>query len=138
MSYGANKRLFGRQIMKIQTITTIEEIARCFDAFLELRPHLNDKNEFIERVVEQQKQGYQISAISEGIEVVACIGFRIMSMLAWGKILYIDDLIAKEKCRGKGYGKALLDYAAKFAKDCACDQIHLDPDITDMLHTSST
>lgn len=122
----ANKCVSGREIMKIQTIIKAEEIAQCFDVFLELRPHLNDKDEFIERVIEQQKQGYQISAISEGTEVIACIGFRIISMLAWGKVLYVDDLIAKEKYRGRGYGKALLDYAAKLAKDRDCDQIHLD------------
>lgn len=121
----------GEENMKqIKPITQTEEISRCFDAFLELRPHLRDQNAFVEHVIEQQKQGYHIFAISEETEVVACIGLRIMSMFAWGKILYIDDLITKEKCRGKGYGKALLEYAAKVAKDRGCDQIHLDTGYT--------
>ena len=40
--------------------------------------------------------------------------------------MYIDDLITKERFRGKGYGKALLDYTALVAKDNECNQIHLD------------
>jgi GNAT superfamily N-acetyltransferase len=113
-------------MQQIKPITQAEEIAWCFEAFKELRPHLNERGTFVQKVIEQQKQGYQIFVISEGGEVVACIGFRIMSMLAWGKILYIDDLITKEKCRGKGYGKALLEHAAHIAKDRGCYQIHLD------------
>ncbi len=42
--------------------------------------------------------------------MVACFGCRVLAMLAWGKILYIDDLITKEKC-GRSYSRALLDYA---------------------------
>jgi ribosomal protein S18 acetylase RimI-like enzyme len=106
-------------MQQIKPITQAEEIAWCFEAFKELRPHLNERGTFVQKVIEQQKQGYQIFVISEGGEVVACIGFRIMSMLAWGKILYIDDLITKEKCRGKGYGKALLEHAAHIARHAA-------------------
>jgi GNAT superfamily N-acetyltransferase len=40
--------------------------------------------------------------------------------------LYIDDLITKEKNRGKGHGKALLDHATAIARDNECDEVHLD------------
>lgn len=116
--------------MQVKTINSSEEVSQCFDAFLELRPHLNNKQSFTEQVLGQQKDGYQITAISENIfgndEIVACIGFRFMTTLAWGKIIYIDDLITKEKCRGKGYGHALLDYSVDIARKHACNQIHLD------------
>lgn len=54
------------------------------------------------------------------------MGFRFMNVLAWGKILYIDDLVTKEGQRNKGYGKALLDYAVNTAQANNCNQIHLD------------
>lgn len=112
--------------MQIINLDTAEEIARSFAVFRELRPSLTKAQSFVEQVIAQQKEGYRIAAICLGDEVVACSGFRFMNMLAWGKILYIDDLITKDGHRGRGYGKALLDYTAKVARDNGCSQIHLD------------
>ena len=81
-------------------------------------------------MIKQQKEGYQIAAIVQNNEIVSCIGFRIISMLAYGKILYIDDLITKAKYRGKRYSNALLGYPINFAKEHGCDQIHLDTGYT--------
>ncbi len=112
--------------MNIKSLKTYGEVIQSFDAFFELRPHLTNKEIFVTQVIQQQKEGYGITAVIESDEVVACIGFRMITMLAWGKILYIDDLITKEKCRGKGYGKILLDHAIKVAKENECHQVHLD------------
>ncbi len=116
--------------MKIQRVCNLDDIGRCFDVFQELRPHLNDLQQFIDQVMTQQKEGYKIFVISDDDVFVACIGFRLMTTLAWGKILYVDDLISKEAYRGKGYGRALLDYALTFAKENGCHQIHLDTGYT--------
>jgi GNAT superfamily N-acetyltransferase len=116
--------------VNIKLLKTHDEIAKSFDAFLELRPHLTSEEIFVSQVIQQQKEGYEIVAVIENDDVVACIGFRIMTMLAWGKILYIDDLIVKEKYRGKGYGKTLLDHITKVAKENACHQVHLDTGYT--------
>ena len=112
--------------MQIKTIKNSEDIAGCFDAFLELRPHLTDRQTFVDQVLAQQKEGYEIAAIAEENDITACIGFRTITTMAWGKILYIDDLITKEKYRGRGYARALLTYATDLAKQWKCEQIHLD------------
>lgn len=112
--------------MQIKVMIEPQDIAQCFEAFLELRPSLTDKQAFVDQVLAQQKEGYQIVAVFHEDQVVACIGFRIMTFLAWGKILYIDDLITREAFRGKGYGKALLTYATDFAVQNGCGQVHLD------------
>ena len=112
--------------MRIKTLKTYDEIASAFDAFWELRPHLRSKEIFATQVIEQYKEGYQIIAAYQQEELVACIGFRFLKTLAWGKILYIDDLITKEKNRGNGYGKILLDYAQQIAKENLCKEVHLD------------
>lgn len=116
--------------MDINIIDDQNEIEKCFDAFLELRPHLKDKKTFTDQVLSQQKEGYMTYGIKEGDEVVACIGFRVLTTLAWGKILYIDDLITKAKCHGKGYGGVLLTHAINHAKELGCVEVHLDTGYT--------
>jgi len=81
-------------------------------------------------VIEQREEGYEIIAIEEEKELVACIGFRFLTTLAWGKILYIDDLITKEKTRDKGYGKILLDHVIQIAREHLCKEVHLDTGYT--------
>ena len=112
--------------MNIKSLKTYDEIAQSFDTFLELRPHLRSKEIFVTQVMEQYKEGYEIIAAYEQDDVVACIGFRFLTTLAWGKILYIDDLITKEKIRGKGYGKILLDHVIQIAREHLCKEVHLD------------
>ncbi len=114
------------------SVTTPEDIARCFETIQELRPHLTDKTAFVSQVIQQQKDGYQLVAITDqsNHQVVGCIGFRIMTTLCWGKIIYVDDLITKSSCRGKGYGSDLLDHAINFAKEHGCSQVHLDTGYT--------
>jgi GNAT superfamily N-acetyltransferase len=116
--------------MNIKSLKTHDEIAQSFDAFCELRPHLRSKEIFVTQVMEQYKEGYEIIAAYELDEVVACIGFRFLTTLAWGKILYIDDLITKEKNRGKGYGQILLDHVIKIAREHQCKEVHLDTGYT--------
>lgn len=116
--------------IQIKNLVTQNEIAKSFDAFLELRPLLPNAKSFVNQVIDQQKAGYKIVAITQGDEIIACIGFRIMRMLASGKILYVDDLITKEKWRGRGYGKILLEHVTKIARDEGCEQIHLDSGYT--------
>lgn len=112
--------------MTIIPIEETKEIAQSFDTFKELRPHLTDNDSFVKQIQNQQKEGYNVFAVVEDEEIRACIGFRMMTTLAWGKILYIDDLITKEKHRSKGYAKDLLDYAIHFAKQNSCQEVHLD------------
>lgn len=41
------------------------------------------------------------------------------------KILYIEDLYAREEYRGKGFGKMLLEKARRIAAENDCEQIEL-------------
>ncbi len=116
--------------MKIVLIQTPKDIAQCYEAFSELRPHLKDQDSFIKQVKAQLKEGYTIAAIFEEDQVAACIGYRVITTLAWGKILYIDDLITRKQLRRKGYGGKLLDYAIDQAKTLECDEVHLDTSFT--------
>ncbi len=53
--------------MHIKSLKTHYEIAQSFDAFLELRPHLRNKEIFVIQVMDQYKEGYEIIGSSPHI-----------------------------------------------------------------------
>jgi GNAT superfamily N-acetyltransferase len=60
---------------------------------------------------------------------VAVVGFRVGENLAWGRFLYVDDLVTLPGERSHGYGKALLDWLENYATQESCGQLHLDSGI---------
>jgi hypothetical protein len=111
--------------VKILLATSDDEIKACYPVMAELRPHVRS-DEFLERVKRQAEiAGYSLACVIDD-EVKAVAGFRISENLAWGKFLYVDDLVSKARERSKGYGGALFDWLVKHAKENDCDQFHLD------------
>lgn len=95
----------------------------------ELRPHVGDEAEFVRRVDEVQRaEGYRLVAVFEdgADDAVAAAGFRLRNMLAWGRVLYVDDLSTLPTARRRGYGRALLDWLAEEARRLDCGELHLD------------
>jgi GNAT superfamily N-acetyltransferase len=114
----------------IEQIESAEQIAACFSAFLALRPHLRSAEELVQRVQTQQQAGYRVAGIREGDLYAGVVGFRPMDTLAWGKIIYIDDLSTLPEARGRGHAGALLDYVRSLAVEQDCDAVHLDSGYT--------
>ena len=105
--------------------STDTDIENCFPAFHALRPHLKPED-FLAQVRRQQSQSYQILALRhEGI-IKSAAGFRSAEFLAWGKILYIDDLTTLPEARSNGFAALLLDWLIEFAKTSDCQAVHLD------------
>ncbi len=116
--------------MTIKLAETDDEIERCFPVMSELRPHLRE-DEFLECVKRQREQsGFQLVYLSVDGEVKAVAGIRIAEWLAGGKALEIEDLVAAEGERSKGYGGELFDWIVGYAKQNACDQIKLVSHVT--------
>lgn len=110
---------------KIVIAKADEEIKRCYPVMAELRPHISP-DEFLRRVRRQGEiAGYRLAYFADG-EIKAVAGFRITETLAWGKLLRVDDLVAKSGERSKGYGGTLFDWLVAFAKQEGCEQLHLD------------
>ena len=102
-----------------------EEIQSCYAVMSELRPHVTAE-EFLPRVRRQlETAGYKLAYLSDG-EVKAVAGFRISECLAWGRFMYVDDLVSKEGERSKGYGGQLFDWLVEYARADGCEQFHLD------------
>ena len=101
------------------------EIQSCFDVMVELRPHLK-RDDFVARIKRQQEvAGYELAFLTAG-SVKAVAGFRISECLAWGKFLYVDDLVAGSSDRSQGYGGTLFDWLVAYAREAGCDEFHLD------------
>ena len=117
--------LEGETLVKVRTATTDEEIRRCYHVMYQLRPHLDNEAAFVEQVQRQIADGYHLVFL-EDEDVTALAGFRFLEFLAWGNVLYVDDLITCAKVRKSGYGNLLIDWLIKLAQEKLCDQVHLD------------
>jgi len=111
--------------MEIRIAETDEEIIRCYETMSQLRSHIK-RDDFLPRVRGQEKNGYKLAFIEDKDQVVSVAGFRIAETLAWGKFMYVDDLVTDEDQRSKGYGDKLIDWLMEYAKENQCQEFHLD------------
>ncbi len=111
--------------MIIQFATTDEQLLKCRQAILELRPHILP-DEYLEKAKLLLSEGAKMVYVDEGSDAPAVSVFRINYYFYRGKNLYIDDLGTLSEQRGKGYAGALLDFTIRFAKENQCANIHLD------------
>ncbi|MEZ9410027.1 GNAT family N-acetyltransferase, partial [Vibrio lentus] len=58
--------------------------------------------------------------------VLAAAGFSVGEKLAWGKHIYIEDLVTNAQFRSSGVGKFIIDWFKTYALESGCEQIHLD------------
>jgi GNAT superfamily N-acetyltransferase len=105
------------------------ETALAYSSMQELRPDLASHDSLVERVNGAQRaEGYRLVGVFvEGQEeAVAVAGFRVQHNLAFGRFLYVDDLVTREACRGQGHAAALVRWLLEEAERQACIQFHLD------------
>lgn len=114
------------QEMAIQVAENKEQIQSCYKVMHQLRPHLISEQTFVSQVQRQIQEGYRLAYIQDNGHVKALAGFRFLEFLAWGKVLYIDDLISDTATRRNGYGSTLLKWVISEGKKAQCDQVHLD------------
>ena len=119
-------QIISTENMGIQRANTCEQIQSCYKIMRQLRPHLVEEKAFLEQVQRQLAEGYQLVYSQDGDEIKALAGFRFLEFLAWGKVLYIDDLITDSETRRNGHGGKLLKWVIEQAKKARCDQVHLD------------
>ena len=111
---------------RIAIADTVEDIRRCFPVMRELRTHITDAEDFVERVQRQRKQGYQLAFVESEGQVCAVAGYRFLESLFSGKNLYVDDLITRDSDRSRGFGGELLDWLMEEACKNGCESLELD------------
>ncbi len=111
--------------MAIREVKSDEEILACYPVVAQLRSNV-EQHEFLDRVHDQQKAGYQLVFAEDGGRVIAVAGYRISNSLAWGRYLYVEDLVTVGLDRSSGHGQALMDWLVARAEKRKCDSFHLD------------
>lgn len=110
--------------MDIVNYNAIADKKELFEVLQQLRSHLTYL-EFTSLFRESEKEGFQLFALIEDELIRAVMGLRIIHDFTHGKHLYVDDLVTRVEDRSKGYGKQMLDFAQKLAKDNECQMVRL-------------
>lgn len=111
---------------KIQLATDDQQICACYKIMHQLRPHIASERAFVAQVQRQMQEGYHLAYVQDEGQIKALAGFRFLEFLAWGKVIYIDDLVSDAVTRKNGYGSKILKWVINEAKKAKCDQVHLD------------
>jgi GNAT superfamily N-acetyltransferase len=110
----------------IRKMTTDSELKETFPVMKQLRTHLNE-DQYLTMVNRQRHtDNYEVAAVIEDGDVKCVAGYRVSECLAYGRFLYVDDLVTGENSRSKNYGKQMMDWLVDEAKRLGCSQLHLD------------
>ena len=111
--------------MKVEIAESDSDLEKISGVLLQLRPGF-DKQGLIAQIKAQQKHGFRIAYVESSGTVLCVAGFVVGTKLAWGKHIYIDDLVTDERHRSSGAGGFLIDWFKAYARSHGCEQIHLD------------
>jgi GNAT superfamily N-acetyltransferase len=111
--------------IRIYHAETDADIAATFDVMRQLRPHL-DRSGYVPLVRGLMAgDGLKLLVLADGAAVGAVAGYRLMNMLYCGRLLYVDDLVADERARSRGYGAQLIARLKEEARAQGCSEIQL-------------
>jgi len=91
-------------------------------------PHTRSPEALAAYLQTVEPEGYcLVGAFEEGrTEAAAVAGYRVFTMLAFGRVLYVDDLSTLPEARGRGHARALLTWLEEEARRLGCVGLHLD------------
>ncbi len=111
--------------MQIRIARSEAELELISDVLLELRTAFTREG-LIAKLREQQKDGYRIAYVESDGEILCVAGYVMSTKLAWGKHIYIDDLVTAERHRSTGAGARMIEWFKGHARELGCQQLHLD------------
>lgn len=100
-------------------------IEKVVPVMAELRSNLPEAT-IHKQILRQMADGYEMLAVVDEGHVIAVCGFVTKEKLAWGKHIYIDDLVTAKQAQNQGAGHLLLDTVVNIAKERGCASVHLD------------
>ena len=111
--------------MQVQLAQSDEDLERVADVMLELRDAF-DRPGLLARMREQRAQGYEVAWVEANGEVLCVAGFVVGTKLAWGKHIYVDDLVTAARHRSTGAGRTMIEWLKAHARELGCRDLHLD------------
>lgn len=117
----------------VREISDGHELQAAAATLLHLRPHYVEPQALADAIVRQHEHGYRLlgSFPEEHAAPAAVAGFRIVENLAWGRFLYVDDLVTAPEHRGAGHASTLLTALDQLGTDERCAGLHLDSGVGD-------
>ncbi len=104
---------------------TDEQILATFDVMRQLRPQM-ERDGYVALIRElMASDGLKMLALVDAGAVRAAATYRLMNMLYCGRLLYVDDLVADERVRSRGYGAQLVDRLKDEARRNSCSEVQL-------------
>ena len=110
------------EVVQLKSDDNIEQVAQ---VLVQLRAQYSI-TDLVEQIQKQQTNGYQIAYVQSKDSILCVAGFAISEKLAWGKHLYVDDLVTNEANRSSGAGAFMLKWLKAYCKEQGCKQLHLD------------
>src|SRR5262245_34992258 len=111
--------------MNVKIAESDADLERISGVLLELRTAFN-RETLIAQIRQQRAAGYQVAYVEEDGEVLCVAGFVVGTKLAWGKHIYVDDLVTAERHRSTGAGARMIAWLKARALDLGCRQLELD------------
>ena len=110
---------------QIHVVTDPDHIKRCAAVLRELRTVLTE-DQIIDRVQHQMTDGYRLVCVESAGSVASVAGYRILRNLAYGKFLYVDDLVTRADQKRTGHAGQLIEWLCEHARDQGCSFLVLD------------
>jgi GNAT superfamily N-acetyltransferase len=111
--------------MNVKLAESDADLNRISEVLLELRTGF-DPLTLMSQIKQQMNAGYQVAYVEADGEVLCVAGFVVGSKLAWGKHIYVDDLVTSERRRSHGAGAKMISWLKSHALQLGCNQLHLD------------
>jgi GNAT superfamily N-acetyltransferase len=109
----------------VKRVVTPAEIDATFAVMQQLRPAIVGQ-EYRTTVQRMMAAGFHLAAVVVDGDVQAVAGYRFAEGLAWGRYMYVDDLVTAQNERSRGHGKLLLGWLKDEAGAHGCGELHLD------------
>jgi GNAT superfamily N-acetyltransferase len=111
--------------MEIKIATSDAELKKVSAVLLQLRSSF-DRESLLTQIKKQMELGYRIAYAESTGEVLCVAGFVVGVKLAWGKHIYVDDLVTSGHRRSTGAGAKMIAWLKAHARELGCTQLHLD------------
>lgn len=111
--------------MNVKMAESDADLERISGVLLQLRNAFN-RATLIAQIKQQRDAGYRIAYVESDGEVLCVAGFTVGIKLAWGKHIYVDDLVTAEHHRSNGAGARMISWLKSHARQLGCNQLHLD------------
>lgn len=113
--------------MRVRLLDEHEGLDAAAQVLRQLRPQFTQEALIAQICHQRTTAGYQLAIASDASGTVLCVaGFVIQTKLAWGKSLYVDDLVTDAQARSAGAGQCMMDWLKAYACSLGCRQLHLD------------